>query len=144
MTDSDSDTTRSETTRSGTTRPGIGRLRRRAEFLAVAASRRKWVAPGMIVQLGRTPANPAGEIRLGLTASRKVGNAVARNRARRRLRELARNVLPIHAAPGVDLVLIARAETVTRPFADLKKDLETGLRRLGIWRSLPTDPAGRR
>ncbi|MCW2247307.1 hypothetical protein M2352_002898 [Azospirillum fermentarium] len=73
-------------------------------------------------------------IRLGLTASRKVGNAVVRNRARRRLREAARLILPFHARPGHDLVLIARQETAVRPWADLIADLTAALKRLGLWR----------
>jgi ribonuclease P protein component len=70
-------------------------------------------------------------IRFGLTASRKVGNAVARNRARRRLREVARLLLPAMAAPGCDYVLIGRRVTLERPFALLLADLETALLRLG-------------
>lgn len=69
-------------------------------------------------------------IRLGITASRKVGNAVARNRARRRLREVARLVLSADAAPGHDYVLIGRAATLKRPFAMLVVDLRSALRKL--------------
>jgi ribonuclease P protein component len=108
------------------------RLTRRAEFLKVAAGRRKWVAPGLILQAA---AGRAGESwRVGLTASRKVGNAVARNRARRRLRAAAAAVLPAHARDGHDYVLIARAGTLTRRFQALIGDLEEGLRRLGVYR----------
>ena len=73
-------------------------------------------------------------IRVGFTASRKVGNAVARNRARRRLREAARRVLPVVAAPGRDYVLIGRRTTLERPFPLLLADLETALCRLGAGR----------
>lgn len=108
-------------------------LQKRAEFLAVAASGKKWVTLGVIVQLGagRGDANPA---RYGLTASKKVGMAVERNRARRRLRALAREILASHAAPGHDYVLIARATTVTRAYADLRRDLVKSLKGLGVWR----------
>jgi ribonuclease P protein component len=130
----------------------IERLKRRAEFLAVAASRRRHAAPGLILQAkARRPdpspepdvnrratagreLPPAAAIRYGLTASRKVGGAVARNRARRRLREAARAVLPAHAAPGHDYVIVARPQTLERPFALLLGDLEGALRRLGMWR----------
>lgn len=83
-------------------------------------------------------ANPAdttpATIRVGFTASRKVGSAVARNRARRRLRAVAAAIMP-SAAPGHDFVVIARADTLTRPFPGLLADLEAALRRLGAWRA---------
>ena len=122
----------------------LERLKRRPEFLRVAATRRKWVAPGLILQARRQePATDTrdGEIaearppRVGFTVSRKVGNAVARNRARRRLRAAAEMVMPRDAAPGEDYVLIGRAGTLTRPFADLLADLAAGLRRLGAFRN---------
>ena len=115
----------------------LGRLRRRSEFLQVAAGRRKWVAPGFVLQAlkrGMDPMMGATVVRVGFTASRKVGSAVARNRARRRLREAARQVLPAQARPGYDLVLVARRETLTRNFAALVADLEVALRRLGVAR----------
>ena len=72
-------------------------------------------------------------LRFGLTVSRKVGSAVARNRARRRLRAVAKRVLTEHAMPGRDYVLIGRAATLKRPHAELVADLETALRRLDSW-----------
>lgn len=79
-------------------------------------------------------------IRIGFTTSRKVGNAVARNRARRRLREAARLVLPAAAAAGWDYVLIGRRSTLSRPFADLLGDLRSSLGRLGAERTDCTSP----
>ena len=125
----------------------IGRLKRRAEFLQVAAANRKWVAPGLILQVRRQPstespsddaprAAPFEPVRVGFTASRKVGNAVARNRARRRLRAVAREVLD-HAEPGNDFVLIARPATVEREYQALVGDLVAGLKRLKLYRSEP-------
>src|SRR5262249_45255473 len=68
----------------------VGRLKRRPDFLRVAAGRRRWVAPGLILQaLGRSADGSTaddGPARVGFTASAKVGGAVVRNRARRRLR----------------------------------------------------------
>ena len=121
--------------------PALERLRRRSDFLRVAAGRRKWVAPGLILQtLASIPETegtpvPAPEaIRVGFTATRKIGNAVIRNRARRRLKAAAAAVMPLHARPGFDYVLIARAETPKRIYGALLADLETALRRLGTWR----------
>ena len=74
-----------------------------------------------------------GPARVGLTASRRVGNAVRRNRARRRLRAVAERVIPLHAKRGHDYVLIARTATVDRPFAALVGDLETAIKRLNLW-----------
>lgn len=71
------------------------------------------------------------QIRVGFTCSKKVGNAVARNRAKRRMREVARALLPILGKPGWDYVLIGRAETTAaRPFEDLKGDLKYALNKL--------------
>ncbi|CAO3376642.1 ribonuclease P protein component [Azospirillum argentinense] len=128
--------------------PRVGRLKRRPEFLAVAGTRRKHVAPGLILQVRRhderqRPAPGEPPIRLGLTASRKVGNAVVRNRARRRLREAARQILTAHAAPGHDFVLVARAATAERPWAELVGDLIAALKRLGLWRDVSKGDASR-
>ena len=121
------------------------RLKRRQEFLRVAGARRKWVAPGLILQArpAVTPApGPRGKggvtgpaaigegVRVGFTVSRKVGNAVARNRARRRLRAAVELVMPAHAKDGHDFVVIGRAETLRRPFAALVADLKAALERL--------------
>jgi ribonuclease P protein component len=82
---------------------------------------------------------PTAAIRLGITATRKLGNAVARNRVRRRLREVARMVLPASAAPGHDYVLVGRAATLRRPFAMLVGDLHAALRRLRASRAVDPD-----
>lgn len=118
--------------------PDIERLKRRAEFLRVAGARRKSVTPGLVLQILRHPAGadaPVKAMRVGFTASRKVGIAVERNRARRRLRAAVDQVMRLHAAPDNDYVLIARAATITRPFAALKGDLEAALKQLGAWRA---------
>ena len=108
----------------------IGRLKRRADFLRVAGARRKWAAPGLILQVSPQPeADPAFPVRVGFTASRKVGNAVMRNRARRRLKAVVAELAGRHAKPGHDLVLIARTATCDCPFEDLRRDLLQSLKR---------------
>lgn len=115
-------------------------LRKRADFLRVAASGRKWVAKGFILQIAPTPQNadpsPSHVIRYGLTASKKVGNAVVRNRARRRLRALVREVLAAEAAMGNDYVLIARLDgTVDAVYAEMATELRKALKRLQLVRA---------
>jgi len=108
-------------------------LKRRRDFLRVAGARRSSATRGLVLQA--CPAETAGAApRVGFTASRKVGNAVRRNRARRRLRSAVGEVMPLHAAAGYDYVVIARAATIERPFGALKQDLETALKRLDVWR----------
>lgn len=69
-------------------------------------------------------------MRVGFTCSKKVGNAVARNRAKRRLREIARLVLPEHGQDGYDYVLVGRRDvTATRDFIEMRTDLERALRK---------------
>ena len=99
------------------------RLKRRAEFLALAAKGRKAQMTGLVLQALAT-GKPA---RLGFTATRKIGNAVARNRARRRLKEAARLFFAEHPTAGVDLVLIGRGETARREFSALREDLARAL-----------------
>jgi ribonuclease P protein component len=117
----------------------LGRLLQRKDFLRVAGGKRKWVAPGLILQALAAPqdasAGPEAEQRrVGFTASKKVGNAVQRNRAKRRLRAAARQVMAAHAAPAHDYVVIARNETPDRPYTSLVAELELALKRLGVWR----------
>jgi len=105
------------------------RLKRRAEFLRVAAKGRKAAMPGLVLQaLDR---KDEGAVRLGFTVTKKVGNAVIRNRSRRRLKEAARLVLAQHNLAGVDLVLIGRDATAKRDFAALQEDLRRALSRTG-------------
>ena len=111
-------------------------LKKRAQFLAIAAHNRKWATHGIVLQIAPKPAtDTAPDLRYGLTASKRVGNAVARNRARRRLRALARELLPLHADPAHDYVLIAREATVTRAAPDLRRDILYALKKLGVWRA---------
>jgi len=79
---------------------------------------------------GRNRADGAPTVRIGFTATRKIGGAVVRNRVKRRLREAARILAPLHAKPGCDYVFIARGGTATRPWARLLDDMKTALIRL--------------
>jgi len=119
-------------------------LRIRADFLRVAADRHKAVTPGLILQAA--PQAPGSEgravVRVGFTASRKVGNAVIRNRAKRRLRAAAAEILADQGSPGTDYVVIARAATAGRPYRALVADLAAALRR--VERGRAGSRAGRR
>lgn len=110
---------------------GLVTLKTRADFLRVAAGRRRAARPGLVLQAAPVrPGSADGLVRVGYTASRKVGNAVVRNRAKRRLRAAAAAVLVRDGRPGTDYVLIARAETAARNYADLVGDLEGALRQV--------------
>jgi ribonuclease P protein component len=99
------------------------RLQRRADFLRLAAQGGKLVRPGFLLQV----VEPAPELRVGFTATKKLGNAVIRNRAKRRLREAARLVLATKPELRAELVLVGRRETGTMDFAKLRRNLEAAL-----------------
>jgi ribonuclease P protein component len=107
-----------------------GRLKRRAEFLRIAAKGRKAVRPGLVLQA--LPRQDQAALRLGFTVTKKIGNAVTRNRTRRRLKEAARLALAGCEASGFDLVLIGRAATRSRSFSDLQDDVRRALAKAGV------------
>jgi len=103
-------------------------LKKRSEFLKTAKAGTRWVTPAFIVQMYSR--SPEGSARCGITASRKVGGAVKRNRAKRRLRSLARMGIPSWAHYGTDYVLIAREEVLKRDFSVMAQELEHALKKL--------------
>ena len=98
------------------------RLKSRASFRAVARGARI-SRQGFVLQALKTPVDTAGP-RFGFTVTKKIGNAVVRNRIRRRLREAVR--LSDGAAPGVDYVLVGRHAALTLQFDRLVADLRSG------------------
>ena len=107
----------------------IDRLRKRADFLAAARHLRR-VAGTVTLEMAPTPYSVRAPqtLRLGFTASKKIGNAVARNRAKRRLRAAAYALLPLSGRAGHDYVLVARAGILARDFAALKDDIAEAAR----------------
>ncbi|TCT08788.1 ribonuclease P protein component [Tepidamorphus gemmatus] len=106
---------------------GSGRIKRRADFLAVRDGLK---APARSLVLQARQRGDGGAARFGFTVSRKVGNAVERNRVRRRLREAVRLHGDSLACCGFDYVLIGRRAALELPFATIVGDLEGALRRI--------------
>lgn len=124
----------------------IKRLLKRPQFLAAAKGVSEARGAVVIQKLERADGSP--HLGLGFTATRKVGGAVERNRAKRRLREAARALLPGLGLPGCDYVFVARAGTVARPWDRLLDDVKSALTRLATPRpaperaTAPRDPTG--
>ena len=103
-------------------------IKHRRDFLRAARGQKSAKLTLLLQARRREGSGPQDEIRLGLTCSRKVGGAVVRNRARRRLREAARSILPNHGKGGWDYVLVGRFKaTAERPFLELTSDLKAAL-----------------
>ncbi|WP_203077225.1 ribonuclease P protein component [Falsiroseomonas ponticola] len=105
------------------------RLKQRREFQRVSSRGTRVARPGLVLQV---LAGTEAPLRIGFTTTKKIGNAVTRNRARRRLREAARLLLGEGAPPGYDLVLIGRDATATRDFRTLVGDLRGALKQAGL------------
>lgn len=106
-------------------------LKARHEYLYVRGGGR-WAGAAFVLEGKPRAEHAAGDEapRFGFTVTKKLGNAVTRNRIRRRLREAVRKVLQQHARPGYDYVLVARDDAFARPFAELVADLERAFKRV--------------
>lgn len=123
--------------------PPIETLRNRPDFLRAASARRQGTA-GFLLQARRRSESEAAPnlIRVGYTCSKKIGNAVVRNRAKRRLRALVREIMPDLGRAGWDYVLVGRPNaTVSREFAALKQDLVEAIARVHAPKA-PSAPKG--
>jgi ribonuclease P protein component len=116
-------------------------LKNRADFLRIAATGLRRVTPAFILQAAACAAGQTG--RVGFTVSRKVGNAVSRNRARRRLRAVADTVMATGAGDALDFVLIGRGEALTRDFTAMTNDLRHAMERLRKGEASPSKPRRR-
>ena len=105
------------------------RLRQRADFLAAASGQKAATAAFVLQSRQRSD---AGAVRVGFTVSKKVGNAVERNRVRRRLREIVRLAGAASMHPGRDYVLIGRRAALSLPFQRISEDFKGALRRLRV------------
>ena len=97
-------------------------------------------ARGAVVVQARARGDASPAVGVGFTATRKVGGAVVRNRAKRRLREAARALLPSHAQPGSDYVFVARLGTAERPWARFLDDVKSALISLAAGGDGPRPP----
>lgn len=106
----------------------LRRLTNRPQFLAAAKGLARPCGAVLVQTRDRADGDPA--IGVGFTATKKLGGAVVRNRAKRRLREAARALVPLHGIEGADYVLIARQSCADREWPRLLDDVKTALIRL--------------
>ncbi|MFG1477183.1 ribonuclease P protein component [Xanthobacter sp. V4C-4] len=119
----------------------MDKLRKRRDFLAAAKAERAGVSAFLLQGRDR---GDDGQVRIGFTVTKKTGNAVVRNRIRRRLREVARKVVPGAGRAGYDYVMIAREQALHAAFDTLLSDLARALRKLHDPPRSHRAPSGRR
>lgn len=108
----------------------IATLKASSDFQRIAGKGKRWSCSSFILQALRC--DGGAPLRFGLTASRKVGNAVVRNRAKRRLREIVRMYCKDHPVTGWEIVLIAKTSAASADFALMQSDFEKGLKAAGV------------
>ena len=105
----------------------VPRLKKRSEFLRVYNAQNSAASKTMIIQLyGRY--EPSIPVRVGFTVSRKVGNAVKRNKARRRLKAVVEEVFPLYSLQGYDIVVVGRFSAVLSSYSALIRDCQQALK----------------
>jgi len=119
-------------------------IKKRSDFLSATSRGKKFITGSFILQmLPRNETHPAGQqdVRFGFTVTKKMGNAVIRNRIKRRLREAVRKATTKHALAGHDYVLISRHKALDCPFTDLTRDMEFAFSRIVSMKdTTPTKP----
>ena len=110
----------------------INRLRKRADFVRLTNKRKNCAASTLVLQCDKTPeeVRVKDSIRLGFTVTKKVGNAVVRNRIKRRLRAAASQIMPKLALPDYDYVLIGRKNALTSPYEIIIRDMKYALKKV--------------
>jgi len=121
----------------------IETIKNRRDFLSATAAGKKFITGSFILQMiprGQTHpvTNPAA--RFGFTVTKRMGNAVTRNRIKRRLREAIRKVAPRHILDGHDYVIISRQKALDCTFADLLRDMEFAFSRIPSMKNDKSSP----
>lgn len=120
----------------------LERIKTRKEYLAIAATGRRWVTPAFVLQIKQS-SDKERVPHVGFTVTKKVGNAVIRNRVRRRLKEAAREIFPLKASDGWEYVLIGRFACVDMAYERIKSDLKWALNKLETKADLKSAPLTR-
>ena len=117
----------------------IERIKVRKDYLAIQASGRRWVTPAFVLQTKKADDSERSP-HVGFTVTKKVGNAVIRNRVRRRLKEAAREIFPLKARDGWDYIVVGRYACMDMAYARIKSDMKWALSKLGADADLKTAP----
>lgn len=120
----------------------LERIKTRKEYLAIAATGRRWVTPAFVIQTKESGDKDSAP-HVGFTVTKKVGNAVIRNRVRRRLKEAAREIIPFKASRGWEYVLIGRHTCLDITYERIKSDLKWALKKLDAKADLKDAASGR-